>query len=379
MARDDERACQPYLAWLRADPATPGYASLSISTDDLAVCGRRLASAQTHRTNQLRDCPVPTPARKALKARPCSFCPPSREEEGGMNAALNMSCDPAALDHCREVTRRQARNFYYGLRLLPEPQRSALYCIYAWMRQADDLADDEPGRSNPEAAAHSLEAFREDTRRSIAGTLDSDQLMWQAFQATVGHFKLDTAPFEAMIDGQIADLNFQQPETMDALCAYCRQVASSVGQVCISIWGYDDPVALQLADERGIAFQLTNILRDIREDHENGRIYLPVSLLESCQLKMETLLDWASPSQCEALVRRLAQHGEGYYRSSSALESKITKSCRPTLRAMTRIYHGLLRRIDRNPRSVVGARRVRLGGLRKMSIAITARVQAGVS
>ncbi|MEE2907949.1 MAG: phytoene/squalene synthase family protein [Planctomycetota bacterium] len=290
-----------------------------------------------------------------------------------------MSCDPVALDHCREVTRREAKNFYYGLRLLPEPQRSALYCIYAWMRQADDLADDEPGRSHPELAAQSLEAFREDTRRSIAGTLESNEPMWQAFQATVRHFELEAAPFEAMVDGQIADLDFKQPDTMEDLLTYCKQVASSVGQVCISIWGYDDPAALRLADERGIAFQLTNVLRDIREDHVNGRVYLPVSLLESCQLDMQTLLDWDHPTQCETLIRQLVEQGAGYYRSSSPLDSKITKSCRPTLRAMTRIYHGLLRRIDRNPRSVVGPRRVRLGGLRKMSIAITARVQAGVS
>ena len=296
-----------------------------------------------------------------------------------MSTACDIPCDHAALDYCRDITRREARNFYYGLRLLPEPQRSALYCIYAWMRQADDLADDEPGRSHPAVAAESLEAFREDTRRGLAGNLQSDDPMWRAFEATVGHFKLDGTPFEEMIDGQVADLEFQQPNTMDDLVAYCRQVASSVGRVCIAIWGYDDPRAPKLADDRGIAFQLTNVLRDIREDHENGRVYLPVSLLESCDLDMDGLLNWSCPDRCDRLVRKLVDIGEDHYRSSSPLEAMITRSCRPTLRAMTRIYHGLLRRIDRQPRSVVGPRRVRLGGLRKISIAITARVQAGVS
>ncbi|MDG2424564.1 MAG: phytoene/squalene synthase family protein [Phycisphaerales bacterium] len=296
-----------------------------------------------------------------------------------MTTASVLSCDLPALEHCRDITRREARNFYYGLKLLPEPQRSALYCIYSWMRQADDLADDEPGRSNPAVAAERLSDFREDTHQAIQGSLKSSDPMWQAFQATVVHFGLKATSFDEMIDGQIADLQFQQPDTMEDLVAYCRQVASSVGRVCISIWGFDDPHALDLADDRGIAFQLTNILRDIREDHENGRVYLPASLLDSCGLDMDELLGWKKPDCCESLIRQLVEYGQEHYRSSAALDGMITRSCRPTLRAMTRIYHGLLRRIERNPRSIAGAKRVRLGSLHKISIALSARVQAGVS
>ena len=119
-----------------------------------------------------------------------------------MTIATQLECDQSAIDHCREVTRREARNFYYGLRLLPEPQRSSLFCIYAWMRQADDLADDEAGLSNPDAAAENLDRFRLHTHQAIAGNLPSTDPMWRAFHAIVNHYQLDEKPFDEMTDGK---------------------------------------------------------------------------------------------------------------------------------------------------------------------------------
>ena len=295
-----------------------------------------------------------------------------------MTIATQLECDQSAIDHCREVTRREARNFYYGLRLLPEPQRSSLFCIYAWMRQADDLADDEAGLRNPDDAAENLDRFRLHTHQAIAGNLPSTDPMWRAFHAIVNHYQLDEKPFDEMIDGQVADLQFVQPRSMDQLVEYCRQVASSVGQVCISIWGYDDASAPALADQRGLAFQLTNILRDVREDHDNGRAYLPVDMLESCGLDVPSLLEWSDPDRCTLLVRSLVEIAETHYRQSSPLDSMITSSCRPTLQAMTGIYHGLLRRIDRQPSAIAGKDRVRLGSLRKLSIALAARFKVAI-
>ena len=289
-----------------------------------------------------------------------------------------LKCDQSAIDHCRDITRREARNFYYGLRLLPEPQRSSLYCIYAWMRQADDLADDEEGLNDPEAAAKNLDLFRANTHQAIAGDLPSSDPMWRAFHAIASHYDLDEAPFDQMIDGQVADLEFVQPRTMDQLVEYCRQVASSVGQVCITIWGYDNEQAPALADLRGLAFQMTNILRDVREDHGNGRIYLPADMLDSCDLDMSSLLSWSDPARCTRLVRSIVEIAESHYQTSAPLESMVTSSCRPTLQAMTGIYHGLLRRIDRNPVAISGTQRVRLGSLRKLSIALAARVKATI-
>ena len=202
--------------------------------------------------------------------------------------------------------------------------------------------------------------------------------MWRAFHAIVTHYALDKAPFDQMIDGQVADLEFVQPQTMAQLEDYCRQVASSVGQVCIRIWGYDDPSARTLADQRGLAFQLTNILRDVREDHANGRVYLPMDMLDSCDIDISSLLEWSDSDRCTLLVRSIVEIAETHYRESAPLDSMITGSCRPTLQAMTGIYHGLLRRIDRNPAAIAGTERVRLGSIRKLSIALAARVKATI-
>ncbi|MCH2153078.1 MAG: squalene/phytoene synthase family protein [Phycisphaerales bacterium] len=295
-----------------------------------------------------------------------------------MMATIDLPVDAAALRYCEDVTRREARNFYYGLRLLPEPQRSALYCIYAWMRRADDLADDD---SNRAGAADELEQFRQKTNEAFLGSVEHEQSqpMWRAFAATIHRFNLEPAPFDDMIRGQQDDLDFAQPRTMDDLIDYCRKVASSVGRVCIQIWGYDDPHALQLADERGIAFQLTNILRDVREDHLNGRIYLPSEMLNQAGMDVGQLLEWTDDSACESLIRSVIDSAEAHYASSSPLEGMITPGCRPTLQAMTRIYHGLLQMMDRNPRLIAGPNRVRLGKLKKLSIALMARMQAKIS
>ncbi len=288
---------------------------------------------------------------------------------------VDIPADEAALEHCRAITRREARNFYYGLRLLPEPQRSALFCVYAWMREVDDIADTDRAGRDPAAE---LDHFRVRTRQAFAGEGDPTP-MWRAFTGTVRRFSLDPAPFDDMISGQQDDLVFRQPETMDDLVAYCRKVASSVGRICVSIWGYDQTAALDLADQRGIAFQMTNILRDIREDHANGRTYLPSAVLREHQLDIASLLEWRSPPDCRRLVEKLLAVAEDHYLSSSPLESLISAPCRPTLRAMTGIYHGLLQRMSRDPRVVVGPGRVRLGRLQKISIALRAKLPVRTS
>lgn len=164
---------------------------------------------------------------------------------------IDVPTDESAREYCRALTRREARNFYYGLRLLPEPQRSGLYCIYAWMRQIDDIADDEHDGRNPTIE---LERFRTQTREAFEGKVGTAP-MWRGFSATIRQFALDPHPFDDMIQGQQADLTFVQPETMEDLAAYCQQVASSVGRICISIWGYRGESALDLPTNEGSRFR----------------------------------------------------------------------------------------------------------------------------
>ena len=160
--------------------------------------------------------------------------------------------------------------------MLPEPKRSALYGVYAWMRLVDDIADDDV--LPPAIAREQLEHVRAMTRGVFAGTLpqqSNDPALWQAMLHTASDFHLDIDPFEHMIDGQLEDLEHRGYETFEDLRTYCHRVASTVGLICIDVWGHTDhELAHDLAVEQGIAFQLTNILRDFRVDFANDRVYL---------------------------------------------------------------------------------------------------------
>jgi phytoene synthase len=277
---------------------------------------------------------------------------------------------------CREVTRVRARNFYYGLKLLPEPKRSALYAIYAWMRMADDLIDEA---TDVEQARAELARFDRDTTSTLHGTPPSDEPMWIAMADVATNWTLDPECFSMMIAGQAADLQSRTIESPSDLITYCNQVASSVGLVCIDIWGYTDPAARELAIERGIAFQLTNILRDLREDLELGRCYLPAEQLRAAHVSTDDLLAWRHNDVCEALVGCWIDRAQQAYTLSAPLDDMIDRACRPTLWAMTTIYHSLLEKIAHEPRCVVGEGRVRLSPIRKSMVALQARWQAARS
>lgn len=286
----------------------------------------------------------------------------------------------AALRECEHITRRRARNFYYGLKLTPQPQRAAMYAVYAWMRHADDLAD-EAGLV-PDERRRRIDALRERTERLFAGELPERgpddgihgaDCVWLAMADTVARFRLSPEPFRAMLDGQMEDVERREYQTFEQLRGFCYRVASTVGLVCIAIWGYDDPRAKDLAIDRGIAFQLTNILRDFREDFGRGRVYLPAEDLQRHGLDAERLLGWDDPAACGAFVLEQAARVEQHYRRSSDLDSIITPSCRPTLWAMTTIYHGLLAKIQQAPERIVAPRRIRLSSLTKALIALRAR------
>jgi phytoene synthase len=277
-----------------------------------------------------------------------------------------------ALRYCREVTRRRARNFYHGLKLLPEPQRSALFTVYAWMRRADDLVDTAADAS-ADVASGRLAELRTATDAALAGRADPDDPVLVGLQHTAHRFPLDGVQLHAMIDGQLDDLAGTTYETFDDLLVYCRRVASSVGLVCIGIWGFDDPEAPDRAVERGIAFQLTNILRDVREDHGRGRVYLPADEFARHDLTPAALLELDDPARCHRFLDEQIERAEWYYRCSAPLDAMIAPACRPALWAMTAIYHRLLGRMSHDPLRLVRGPRVRLSALNKGSIAIRAQ------
>lgn len=294
--------------------------------------------------------------------------------EGFSDEALN-----AAFEACREVVRTRARNFYYGLRLTPEPRRSAVYAIYAWMRFGDDRVD---STSSPEARKLELDRFRELSLSVLAGSsLGGPEPFWPAFAATLRSYPIDPAHVTAMIQGLGEDIDHRGYHSLSELEAYCYRVASTVGLVCMSIWGYRAGVTITdlqrgavMSERRGKAFQLTNILRDFAEDFDQqpSRVYLPRELFDEFNLTPADLRRWQNPAACAALVTKIATIARDHYAASQALDELVDTPCRSTLWAMTRIYSGLLSIILKNPAAIVGPSRIRLPSAGKAWIASSA-------
>lgn len=296
-----------------------------------------------------------------------------------------------AYQTCARITRDCARNFYYGLRLTPEPRRSAIYSVYAWMRRADDQVD--AAADLPTRAAR-LAEFTERVRRMLAGEPlgpgEADPV-WLAFRATVHRYRLDHADIRRLLKGLETDLDAERRtadsrasilicRTSDDLREYCHCVASTVGLICVAIWGLRDassaPEARRLAIERGQAFQLTNILRDFAQDYDQGRVYLPAEDFDHAGLTPGDLRRWSRPRECLAFVRSQAARARGRYQESAPLDAMIDPACRPALVAMTSIYSALLTVIERQPERIVSGSRIRLPGAHKAGIALGALVRS---
>ena len=249
------------------------------------------------------------------------------------------------------VARSQAKNFYYSFLLLPRPQRRAMCAIYAFMRYCDDLSDDE---GIPDRAA-AIARWRTDLDAALAGSA-GDHAVWPAFIDAVTRYKIPHQYFYDMIDGVSSDLEPRRIQTFEELYDYCYHVASVVGLTVIHIFGFESQDALLLAEKCGIAFQLTNILRDVREDAEKNRVYLPAEDLARFAVAAPT---FEPRERFIELMQFEAQRARDYYRESAPLVGLIDPGSRASLRALIGIYSRLLDRIVASDYDVL-ARRVRV-------------------
>lgn len=255
---------------------------------------------------------------------------------------------------CRAIAKREAKNFYYAFIALPKPRRNAICAIYAFMRKADDLSDDE---SIPrDQRLRSLEEWQAAWHAAAEGSPTSDPVFLAARDATE-RFGIPLELLDELIAGTTSDLKINPEDAPDTyvtfadLYQYCYLVASVVGLVCIRIFGYSDQSAEKLAEETGVAFQLTNILRDVAEDAERGRVYLPLEDLAAHHVSVESILHRpksAPPSANErALLAGIGKRAEEYYASADKLLPLIHRESRPALWVLVSIYHALLRRMER--------------------------------
>jgi 15-cis-phytoene synthase len=266
--------------------------------------------------------------------------------------------------YCGNVARSRARNFYYSFLLLSAQQRKAMCTIYAFMRFCDDLSD-EPG-----ATRAAIERWRQEMEEALEGRFSGHPL-WPAFHHTVRRFGIPHDYFREMIAGVASDLEPRHVESFDELYRYCYQVASVVGLTIVHIFGFDSRSALPLAEKCGVAFQLTNILRDIREDAERGRIYLPAEDLRRFAVTREDLGSGKRTESFLKLMRFEAARARAYYNESMPLLDLVHPRSRPSLWALIAIYSRLLDRIEAKNYDVF-SRRVRLSSPEKFWILVQA-------
>jgi phytoene synthase len=252
---------------------------------------------------------------------------------------------------CERVARTQAKNFYYSFLLLSRPQRQAMCAIYAFMRYCDDLSDAE-GVSD---RAGAIARWQADLDSALAGNAPENPV-WPAFSDAVARYRIPHEYFRDMIRGVSSDLEPRHIQTFQELYDYCYHVASVVGLTIIHIFGFDDPRALELAERCGVAFQLTNILRDVREDAEHGRVYLPEEDLERFGVDPQELRGAALSPALRNLLAFEAERARAYYQESGPLMDMVDSRSRASLKALIGIYSRLLERISNSGYEVLGER-----------------------
>lgn len=266
---------------------------------------------------------------------------------------------------CEQITRMEAKNFYYGIRLLRPDKRSALCALYALARRIDDIGDGELAPGAKSEALSTLLAGLDDPAAS------TDPVLFAVADAA-RRYPVPLEAFGEMIDGVQQDVDGVRYADFAELTEYCRCVAGTVGRLCLSIFGAgDDPNLTRYADQLGIALQQTNILRDIREDLLNGRVYLPDDELDrfGVHLELDPSGVLADPDGgLAALIRQAADRAENWYclgwRLVPGLDSRSAACCT----AMAGIYRRLNARIKQNPVAVYD-RRLSLTGLEKSRVA----------
>ncbi len=279
-----------------------------------------------------------------------------------------MNPELAASYRCAEaVARGRARNFYYSFVVLPPEKRRALCAVYAFMRYCDDISD---GSCRTADKRNMLQTWRTHLNAAVQGRFDGSPIL-PAFHDAVQRFSIPTDYFHWVIDGAEMDLTVDRYRSFTELYQYCFKVASAVGLVCLQIFGYTEEGAKELAEHCGIAFQLTNILRDIKEDAGMGRIYLPEEDLERFHYRAEDLRRGVINESFRELMAFETGRARQYYTQARGLLPLVDADSRPALWAMMEIYRRLLEKIEQRRYDVFGPG-IRLSRPEKAAIALKA-------
>jgi phytoene synthase len=285
---------------------------------------------------------------------------------------------------CSGIARSSARNFYYAFLVLPKPKRQALCAVYAFMRRCDDLSDD-PSLPPRERRAR-LEAWLDAFHHAQAGEPTDDAILL-ALTDSQRRYQIPAELLDQLAFGTLMDVPDSAPEgpsqetgsdssslvvqyrSFKDLYLYCYHVASVVGLVCIKIFGYRDPNAEHLAERCGIAFQLTNIIRDVKEDAGMGRVYIPLEDLQKFELMPGDLQGTPERARLRSLLAMEADRAREFYKSGHELIPVVSEDSQPALWVLVTIYQRLLEKIAQKQYDVF-AGRVRLSTREKLSVLV---------
>lgn len=289
----------------------------------------------------------------------------------------------ASYGWCRRMARRSGSNFYLSFLRLPRAKRRAMDALYAFMRHTDDLADNpQPLQSRREA----LLTWRAVLQRALQGQFEladprqapfkederpghrSGRHLLPALADVVRRFAVPVEHLSAVIDGVEMDLSRRRYETFDQLQGYCEHVASAVGLACIHVWGFHGRQALEPARKCGIALQLTNILRDLKEDAQRDRVYLPLGELRQFGYSVDELKRGVANERFGRLMEFQIGRAERFYREGAELIEWLESAPRRTFGMMMATYRALLEKIKHRPGDVL-QRRIRLSRPKKLLIA----------
>lgn len=266
---------------------------------------------------------------------------------------------------CQQIARRTGKNFYWSFLTMPAHKRAAMCAIYAFMRRSDDIAD---SAANPALATEGLRHWRASVDAALNGQETNDPIL-PALVDTVKRYRIEPRRFHELLDGTEMDQNKTRYETFEELYRYCYHVASVVGLIVLPIFGYRDKAALAPAEACGVAFQLTNILRDVKEDAGLGRIYLPAEDLKRFGVQEVDIMNSHATPEFVALMKFEADRARQYYARARPLLEMIEPDSRGTLAVMMEIYGGILHKIEAKQYAVFDER-IRLSTAEKLWIVL---------
>jgi phytoene synthase len=249
----------------------------------------------------------------------------------------------------RDMAKREAGNFYWGFISLGHHERMAIYALYNFARQVDDEADGMKGTEALAALPDRLKHHRERISRAVRGDYGDDPIL-RVLAEAIERYQIPENELQMLIDGVEMDFSHSRYATFEDLRSYCNLVASVVGRMCVRIFGFSDPIALERADDLGLALQLTNILRDVREDAlDMQRVYLPQEDLERFDIPERSLFDGTLAPGWNDLVAFQVERARRYFVTGYEVLHYIPRRPAACVHTMAGIYEELLKKIERDP------------------------------